>query len=76
MDRILTIVYGIDIFSDPRADSALARDAGKDLWEARTREDWIALSRELGFTNIITYDWHLNLPIETSGDGMILYRVE
>jgi hypothetical protein len=76
---ILARVYGIDFHSPPaeaRRRGGLGRDSGRELWESRTLDDWIAVTREFGVTEIVTWnDWRLRLPLAARGQELNLYRV-
>jgi hypothetical protein len=79
MNRILKDVYGEDLFADrpyaPRG-GGLTKESGRELWEARSAEQWQALAGEFGFTQIVTYDtWNLKLPLVASAEKLRLYEV-
>lgn len=79
VNRILTRVYGIDIFHPPeetRRMGGLARDSGRVLWEGRSPQEWKALANAFGFTEIVTYaDWQLQLPKISTSREFALYAV-
>jgi len=79
MNHILKQVYGVDIFNPPEdtwRSGGLSRESGKDLWESRTQEQWIILSRQFGFTDILTWsDWRLQLPVVIRNSNFILYSI-
>jgi hypothetical protein len=80
MNHILQRVYGVDLFQPRSAECArgggLERESGRDLWESRELEQWQALAREFGFTQIVTFaHWELKLPLVARTEKMLLYDV-
>jgi len=80
INEILQRVYGEDLFA-PRPDGwvrcgGLMGDSGRQLWAERDVEEWIALSREFGFTDVVTYtDWTTKLPLVARNTKYALYHV-
>jgi hypothetical protein len=67
VNEILREVYGDDLL-EPRPDDwircgGLMPESARRLWAERTPEEWLALARRFGFTDVVAYpDWTLNLP--------------
>ncbi|HET6881160.1 MAG TPA: hypothetical protein VFI31_13450 [Pirellulales bacterium] len=80
MNHIVKRVYGDDILT-PRPRwwqnwGGLMEHSAYDLWQSRDAEEWRRLSREFGFTNIVTSrEWTLQLPVVARSDKLILYGV-
>jgi hypothetical protein len=79
MNHILKHVYGEDLFAArpnaPRG-GGLTKESGRDLWESRKLEEWQALAKEFGFTQIVTYaTWELKLPLVACTETLRLYDV-
>lgn len=80
INRALIALYGVDLLNPP-ADSldglgTLPGEAGRELWERRSVDEWRRLAREWRFDQIVTYeDWTLQLPREAIGHGLALYRI-
>ena len=81
MEQILQYVYGVDLLNPP-ADIAhlqpgrLLTTTGKSLWESRGPQEWSALGKQFGFTNLLCYpDWRLQLPEVAHDDQYALYAV-
>lgn len=75
--RILERVYGVDFGARPTKNiGALTEDAGRMLWESRTRAEWQAIAGAFGVTDILTTrEWRLQLPIISLNAEFILYAV-
>ncbi|MSO45423.1 MAG: hypothetical protein EXQ59_01465 [Acidobacteria bacterium] len=73
-ERILRDVYGVNLLNPPfpprDARGFLTPDTGKDLWQARTVDEWRALGDRFDVTDVLTFsDWPLQLPeVARSGD--------
>lgn len=80
MNEILRKVYGEDLLR-PRPASwvrcgGLMMDSGRELWARREPEEWTALGREFGFTDVVTYaDWTTKLPLVARNRKYAIYRV-
>ncbi len=79
-ERVLADVYGIRLTAPPFSPSAatgeLDDEAGRELWELRTLQEWQAVCRVYGVTDIVTPDdWRLHLPEVARGDAWVLYAV-
>ncbi len=79
MNHILKHVYGEDLFAarpDAPRGGGLTKESGRRLWEGRQLEEWQALAREFGFTQIVTYaTWDLKLPLVAHTTKLRLYDV-
>jgi hypothetical protein len=81
VDRILSVVYGINFFDPPEEvkkhpNGTLPKNAGKGLWEGRSKEAWQKISSEFGVSQVVTRsDWKLNLPVEAKSEDMNLYNI-
>jgi hypothetical protein len=76
-DRILRRVYGIDLQRvRTMRRGFLADETGKTLWESRTADEWRAIAREFGVTDVLTYaEWRLQLPVVASNADLVLYAI-
>ncbi|HEX7376846.1 MAG TPA: hypothetical protein VF278_07025 [Pirellulales bacterium] len=80
MNAIVKGVYGDDILR-PRPSwwqnwGGLMMHSGYDLWQAREPAEWRRLSREFGFTQIVTgREWKLRLPVVARSEKLVLYDV-
>jgi len=66
-NRILTGVYGLDLLIPLDSlywrKGCIPQDAHRQLWQARTVDDWRKVRREFGITGIVTPStWSINLP--------------
>jgi len=51
-------------------------ESGRRLWAERDVEEWIRLSREFGFTDVMTYaDWTTKLPLVAKNKRYAVYHV-
>lgn len=78
-NEILKKVYGLDLFIPPPGEQ---RNAGKltfshrDLWEGRTMDEWRAIRKEFGVTDILTpADWRLQLPLIADDGDRSLFTI-
>ncbi len=80
INEILRKIYGEDLFR-PRPENwvrcgGLMIDSGRELWERREPEEWAALGREFGFTDVVTFaGWTTKLPLVARNKKYALYRV-
>lgn len=78
-ERILQDVYGIDLFDPPkeaRRTSVIPAGFTKKIWEERSEAEWVALGRDFGFTDVLTYaEWTLKLPEVIQSEQLRLYRI-
>jgi hypothetical protein len=78
MNEIVKGIYGDDILK-PRPAwwqnwGGLMAHSGYELWQAREPAEWRRLSREFGFTQIVTgREWKLRLPVLARSETLILY---
>jgi hypothetical protein len=79
MERILRDIYGVDYFHPPeeaRRSGAVPAGFSQKVWEARSSEEWMALTQRYGVTDIITpSDWSLALPVAAQSRDFRLYRI-
>jgi len=73
-------IHGIDFFNRPKKWGHLYHlhpSAGKKLWEARSKTDWILLAKKYHFSQIVTYhDWNLQLPMTAKNNQYRLYSLK
>jgi hypothetical protein len=80
INEILRKVYGDDIL-EPRPENwircgGLMPGSGRELWAAREPEEWAALAREFGFTDVVAYaDWKIKLPLIARNRKYAAYHV-
>ncbi|HXT60756.1 MAG TPA: hypothetical protein VN699_19110, partial [Pirellulales bacterium] len=80
INEILRKIYGEDLFR-PRPQSwvrcgGLMIESGRELWEQREPEEWAALGREFGFTDVVTFaGWTTKLPLVARNKRYAVYRV-
>ena len=71
MQKILTDVYGADLFHPPpqaRGLGVLPREVHRELWERDSRSRWIDIGRTYNVTQVVTpIDWQLDLPLVMAG---------
>jgi hypothetical protein len=76
-DRILRRVYGTSLADLQRTRRGyLDDDTGRALWESRPVDDWRAIAREFGVTDVLTYaGWRLQLPVVAANTDLTLYAI-
>jgi hypothetical protein len=79
MEEILRDVYGVDYFHPPdeaRRTGAVPAAFSRKVWEARPLDEWRAIARRYGVSDIVTpSDWTLTVPIAAQSRDFRLYRV-
>jgi hypothetical protein len=79
MTRLLRLVYGIDLFALPaaaRGTSSIPLDHNRAVWERRRPEEWQALRRELGITDVLARrEWTLALPAGGGNKDLRIYHI-
>jgi hypothetical protein len=79
MNRILKVVYGVDLFSPPPDGlrrGTLPVEPTKTVWLARTPEQWGKIKNEFGVTDILVQsDWSLQLPVLMKNNEFISYHI-
>ncbi|MGH7194989.1 MAG: hypothetical protein ACREJM_15865, partial [Candidatus Saccharimonadales bacterium] len=79
INRVLKGIYDDDMLK-PRPPGwvkcgGIMHDSGRGVWEKRQPDEWRQLSREFGFSAILTYyDWRLKLPIIARTKDLVLYQ--
>ena len=80
INEILRKIYGEDLFR-PRPENwvrcgGLMIESGRELWKQREPEEWAALGREFGFTDVVTFaGWTTKLPLVARNKKYAVYRV-
>ena len=79
LNNILKHVYGSDLLMPPPDEYRNSGDVPnvhKDLWESRSREEWLEIKQRFGVSDILTHlDWKLNLPAIMQNETYVLYRI-
>jgi hypothetical protein len=81
MREILLRVYGVDLLEPPSSvrelrPGALPPGIEKEVWEARTRDEWIAIAEEFdAWTVLARNDVALDLPVEFVSDSYRVYSI-
>jgi hypothetical protein len=71
---ILQRVYGTDVMNLPAGGPGA--EWSKELWEARTTDEWQNIAVEFGVTDVITYPgWRLQLPLVATSSDYLLYEL-
>ena len=79
MQRILSDVYGLDLFNPPPEAVGSGRIpplAHRRAWESYSPEKWRSIRRTFGVTQVIAYaDWSLQLPLASQSRRLLLYDI-
>lgn len=80
INRALRRLYGDDLLLPRPADwlpcGGLMAESGRQLWEARSADEWRQLAEEFSFGDILTpVGWKLRLPMVAREGRLALYRV-
>ena len=79
MQRMLREIYGLDLFNPPPDAVGAGRIPAlshRDTWESYSREQWSAIRREFGVSQVLAYsDWALQLPVASQSRRLLLYDI-
>ncbi len=79
MQRILSEVYGLDLFNPPPDAVGSGRIpplAHQKTWEGYAPDDWRRIRRTFGVTQVVAYaDWSLQLPLSSQSRRLLLYDI-
>jgi hypothetical protein len=79
MARLLLRVYDIDFFYPPpeaRRRARIPEVHNRTVWEARTRDEWQAIRKELGVRHVLALrDWELDLPGGAGSRELRIYEI-
>ena len=79
MQRILSEVYGLDLFNPPPDAVGSGRIpplAHQRIWEGYSLDDWQRIRRTFGVTQVVAYaDWSLQLPLASQSRRLLLYDI-
>ncbi len=79
MQRILSEVYGLDLFNPPPDAVGSGRIpplAHQKTWEGYSPDDWRRIRRTFGVTQVVAYaDWSLQLPLASQSRRLLLYDI-
>jgi len=79
MQRILSEVYGLDLFNPPPDAVGSGRIpplAHQKTWEGYSPDDWRRIRRTFGVTQVLAYaDWSLQLPLASQSRRLLLYDI-
>jgi hypothetical protein len=79
MQRMLRDIYGLDLFNPPPDAVGAGRIpplAHRKTWEGYSREQWSAIRRRFGVTQVLAYgDWTLQLPVASQSRRLLLYDI-
>jgi hypothetical protein len=79
MQRMLRDIYGLDLFNPPSDAVGAGRIPAlshRKTWEGFSAEEWLAIRREFGVTQVLAYaDWTLQLPVASQSRRLLLYDI-
>jgi hypothetical protein len=79
MQRILSEVYGLDLFHPPPDAIGAGRIpplAHRKAWESSSLEKWRTIRARFGVTQVLAYgDWSLQLPVAAQSRRLLLYDI-
>ena len=78
IDHRLKVAYGIDMakYQGPRQ-GGIPQDVFRPVWEARSRDQWLAMGQEEGFSMVYIWtSWYLDLPLTATNGEFALYSVK
>jgi hypothetical protein len=79
MQRILSEVYGLDLFHPPPDAIGAGRIpplAHQKTWESYSEEQWRRIRERFGVTQVLAYaDWSLQLPVAAQSRRLLLYDI-
>jgi hypothetical protein len=79
MRRVLSEVYGIDLFNPPleaRGGGRVPDGINRRVWEAYADSDWLRIARDHGVSTVLAPgDWALTLPEIARSRGLALYAI-
>lgn len=79
MQRMLREIYGLDLLHPPADAVGAGRIPAlshRATWEGYTAEQWRALRRDFGVTQVLAYaDWTLQLPVASQSRRLLLYDI-
>jgi hypothetical protein len=79
MQRMLREIYGLDLLHPPADAVGAGRIPAlshRDTWERYSPEQWRAIRRDFGVTQVLAYsDWTLQLPVASQSRRLLLYDI-